>query len=316
MAREQKQKSIVSGSWPPPGSSTPGVSSDDGDSPPAQDALPLGFAVAAGALTLLIAGPMFLAAIGVIEVEEPMGWGLRLLLGSFTGIFVVVGSLLFFAGIYASVNAAVPGRAPWILRFLIMLLKRVTWGGLLSAVMYGLLAAEFWALLHLPDRPFGIGGAIFNEWTTLEFISIHATAFLGTVLTLPLGGKYNKIRFGVFAALLLLYAVMVLAILDPLPAVFFLYLVSAKFHDYFFRTASPEELASLMMRWVLMFMLFVIITWGQAFEHGPETFDIAIRYFGVLAVLELFALTEIPIPGSSKKITAPKKEKAGRWSLS
>ncbi|MDX1514352.1 MAG: hypothetical protein R3174_11495, partial [Gammaproteobacteria bacterium] len=38
-----------------------------------------------------------------------------------------------------------------------------------------------------------------------------------------------------------------------------------------------------------------VLIWDQALVEGPETFDVAVRYFTVLAFLELFSLTEIPI---------------------
>ncbi|MDX1513724.1 MAG: hypothetical protein R3174_08265, partial [Gammaproteobacteria bacterium] len=258
-------------------------------------ALPPGLAVGAGALTLLLSLPMFLLAIGVLEADEPIHWVIRILLACFTGIFLVAGSLLFFGGVYWAVNVAVPGSAPWIFRFPVMLLRRITLPGLWAAILYGLLAAQFWAMGHLPEPPFGIDDAAFHQWTTLEFISIHATAFLGTVLALPLGGVYSKIRYGIFSALLLLYTVMVLTILEPLPAVLFLYLVCAKFSDYLFHSATPEEMGRMTLRWGLMFLLFIVLIWDQALVEGPETFDVAVRYFTVLAFLELFSLTEIPI---------------------
>jgi hypothetical protein len=280
-------------------------------------------AILLGVATVLLfmGSMMLLSSLGVIAADDLDGWFAR-------GMVFVFGAVILWAGgalllkplLLMAKHQGAPGLPGALLLGARRLAARVEARSLGAAALLAPLVWEYrGALLERPTWLWSQAALI--DLVVIEFLLIHGFPFLvvaGRFGTAPERGPRWAGRAGV-ALLTLLYGAFAWGAGGPWGVADLLYLAVPNVLAF----VRPRDGARAMMpvatRWLVKFVSFfmVAVLLDQRTLRGEGNLEIGLVYFGVLLVVELFRVAEIPLDLGAAWRRVPQQERrtvALQWS--
>lgn len=256
--------------------------------------------LALSAVCVLLGGLPILAALGAVETEggiEPIGRVVAFLFGA---VFVALGGAVMARPLRALARA--DGAETWSATWRLAgrrLVRRADPRSAGAALSVAALAAGCWMAYAGVALPWVGGADTFIGLVALEALVIHGFPFFLITVTFVRHTRAaaRVVSATVLALLVIAYSVLAVVYGGGIEGLLWLgYLLIPNVLAVLRTDAGTATRVAAISRWAIKFaLLFTLagIVGGGSFD-SPETLRLGATYFGALALVELFRITDVP----------------------